>query len=134
MNRHKWLLARKLFLKMSNLSVPKRRKRSLSHRSESHPGSSIAGPSKVARNAYNVLPDPSAHKAKYTILKGNLESLKHIDISTFSSKKLSKLSEDDKLSCLILKYGFNVVCTCASGLTVGKKIYMTFYRALHDFL
>ena len=38
-------------------------------------------------------------------------------IIAFSSKKLSKLSEDVKLSCLILRCGFKVVCTCASGLT-----------------
>ena len=69
---------------------------------------------------YATLPDPSPSdkgSGEPDYLKGNLESLKHIDISTFSSKKLSKLSEDDKLSCLIMKYGFNVVCTCASGLT-----------------
>ena len=100
---------------MSYLPAPKRQKKTLNHRGESHTGSSMAGPSKGA--AGDILPDPIAHKAQYARLKDSIESLKLNNIGAFSSKKLSKLSEGDKLACLILRYGFKVVCMCASGLT-----------------
>lgn len=68
-----------------------------------------------ARN--NILPDPAVHKAEYETLKSHLEGLTAIDICALSPKRLLKLSDDQKLSCLILKYGYKAVSTCAASLT-----------------
>ena len=92
---------------MCDLPLPKRVKRSGTKREREAASCSHS----------NILPDPTVHKAEYETLKSHLEGLKSVDICAVSPKRLRKLSEDHKLSCLILKYGFKAVSTCAASLT-----------------
>lgn len=100
------------------MSDPKRAKRSGTKRKHQDTLPDLAAQAaQTSHSRLDILPDPTAHKVQYDTVKSHLEGLNSVDICALSPKRLHKLSEDQKLSCLILKYGFNAVSTCAAALT-----------------